>query len=255
MKLTSDLTLCTGHWVPPITRRISIRMLRLSRRVVSGVAVAVACIVATNGDRTVHATEAGAFSDAQGQTVALVARSDLSAGTGDAVGSDQAAMLRDAETAYHNARYDAAMAGFAMVAAMQNEPFAWLRIGNIWHRRGQSAMAMDAYTRAVQTGGASDLTMGIAQRASKNLVLLGLSLAELSAQRLDGRKTPGQWEREIQRRLARLESSIATRAGLRVREPSATVSGNDDRVTPGRPSVRATVGQPRISTVRLDGGS
>lgn len=126
-------------------------------------------------------------------------------------------LLRRAETSYQRGRFEIAREQFGLVAAMNNHPFAWLRIGNIWHRQGRSSMAIDAYTRAQRSAGAIDGHQGIAQRAQKNLTLLGLALADRSLRAVGGGATGSagnRWKNEVRRRVVLLEASLPNPPGV-----------------------------------------
>ena len=136
-------------------------------------------------------------------------------------------LLRRAEASYQRGRFEIARDQFGLIAAMNNYPFAWLRIGNIWHRQGRSSMAIDAYSRARQSAGAVDGHQGIAQRAQKNLALLGLALTDRSLRAIGaGAVGSGadRWTIEVRRRLVRLEASLPT-APVLTAEPIGQTPG------------------------------
>lgn len=121
------------------------------------------------------------------------------------------ATLQTAEFNYRARRLSAAMEQFGMIAAMQDHPFAWLRVGNICHRRGDASGALDAYQRAAKAASRSPEYVELGHRAIMNQALLGLDQAQLALESL-GMKASGvadnQWVDEIQLRLEELAAAI-----------------------------------------------
>ena len=130
--------------------------------------------------------------------------------------SDRAGLLLDqaplehAESLYKARRYDEAMSAFGVLAATEDHPFAWLRIGNIWHRRGDVPMALDAYVRAQSRGQQTSSDERLAVRATMNIVLLALDQAQIALEALG--KNPGApsdpWAREIVLRMEELRAVL-----------------------------------------------
>lgn len=158
--------------------------------------------------------------------------------------------LQRAESVYKQAAYDEALSRFSVIAAMHDHPFAWLRIGNIWHRRGQIAMAIDAYTRASESSKRSGGSQGVLSRAQKNLAMLGLSLASdaihvvstVSADHHTTRVAANvQWRNEMRKRMASVGAALSpnTRIGQNgieqnhtgeVRRVAQSTARRDDRL-------------------------
>lgn len=121
----------------------------------------------------------------------------------------EAQPLELAEAAYRARRYDEALDRFGLLAAGSDHPFAWLRIGNIWHRRGQVAMAMDAYGRARDSAAALGHVRGLRERAIMNIGLLSLEQARralVAVGPVSG--ADPRWQREMQLRLAELGDAL-----------------------------------------------
>lgn len=125
--------------------------------------------------------------------------------------STSEATLQTAEFNYRARRLSAAMEQFGMIAAMQDHPFAWLRVGNICHRRGDASGALDAYQRAAKSASRSSEYAELGHRAIMNQALLGLDQAQLALESL-GMKSTGVadnlWVDEIQLRLEELSAAI-----------------------------------------------
>lgn len=92
-------------------------------------------------------------------------------------------LIDEADGLYRSGRITEAIAGYRTVVRIDPiHPIAWLRLGNLHHRRGEALAAMDAYRRAAAVatdepdGGDLELRAG-----SKSLV----NLAILHAQELD----------------------------------------------------------------------
>ena len=124
--------------------------------------------------------------------------------------------LEAAEFNYRARRLSAAMEQFGMVAAMEDHPFAWLRVGNICHRRGDASGALDAYQRAANAAAKSPEFAALGHRAVMNQALLGLDQAQSALETL-GMNSPGggdaKWIEEMQLRLQELSAAIpATKA-------------------------------------------
>lgn len=121
------------------------------------------------------------------------------------------ATLQTAEFNYRARRLGAAMEQFGMIAAMQDHPFAWLRVGNICHRRGDAGGALEAYQRAAKAAARSPEFADLGHRAIMNQALLGLDQAQLALESL-GMKAGGtadnQWVDEMQLRLEELSAAI-----------------------------------------------
>lgn len=115
------------------------------------------------------------------------------------------------EAAYRARRYDAAMEQFGVAAAAHDHPFAWLRIGNIWHRRGQVALAMHAYGRARDAAAALGQQRGVRERAVMNIALLSLDQARQALDALGqsaGSDAERRWRTEVGIRLRDLLDQV-----------------------------------------------
>ncbi len=131
------------------------------------------------------------------------------------------ATLQKAEANYRARRLDAAMEQFGMIAAMDNHPFAWLRIGNICHRRGDVSGAFDAYQRARASASGAERFAELQARAVMNLALLGLDQAQVALEDLglpDRQRASGRWVDEVRLRLDELAGTLT--------EPQAGGGGN-----------------------------
>ncbi|MEZ5652438.1 MAG: hypothetical protein R3E87_18015 [Burkholderiaceae bacterium] len=119
--------------------------------------------------------------------------------------------LERAEAAYRARRYEVALEQFGLVAATDDHPLAWLRIGNIWHRQGQVAMAMDAYGRARDAAARVGQKRGLRERAIMNIALLSLDQAQRALDAAGdrvGAPDNRRWHAEVELRLHELLDSI-----------------------------------------------
>lgn len=90
--------------------------------------------------------------------------------------------LQAAEQAYRDRRFDEALAAFRQLA--EDEPanaHAWLRIGNVLHRRRDWFDALSAYRKAARPQAAT----AIREKAVYNIALLNLELARQAMKRLE----------------------------------------------------------------------
>lgn len=141
------------------------------------------------------------------------------------------ALLKQAEQDYQAGRFAQAIERFGIVAAMNNHPFSWLRIGNIWHRRGQVAMAIDAYARARTSAAISPKHQGLWRRAMINMTLLGLDQAKQSIHAIgpDRQSQIGvSWAKEIRLRLSEIQQALP---------PLNSVAGASVTVTNDPPAI------------------
>ncbi|MGC1441904.1 MAG: hypothetical protein WA888_14960 [Burkholderiaceae bacterium] len=158
------------------------------------------------------------------------------------------AVLRLAEQDYQAGRFGPALDRFGIAAAMSNHPFAWLRVGNIWHRRGHVAMALDAYARARTTAAKSPGHLGLLKRANMNLALLGLDQAKRSLQTIGMQKNPADaaWFGEVGLRIAELQRVLpegpqhftSAARSVNVEKSSGFVKPSKSPRLPQSPSVR-----------------
>lgn len=119
--------------------------------------------------------------------------------------------LEKAEINYRARRLTAAMEQFGMIAALDDHPFAWLRVGNILHRRGDVAGALDAYQRAHRAAARSSRYAALGARAMMNQALLGLDQAQLALDTLSGkpaRQATDPWLNEVRTRLEELSAAL-----------------------------------------------
>lgn len=92
-------------------------------------------------------------------------------------------LLGEAEASYQAGRWAQAMEAFRAVTAFDAaNPFAWLRIGNLHHRRGQLLAAASAYrkaagTAASQGGHAASTASGASPAAAASRVPAGPAVA------------------------------------------------------------------------------
>ena len=132
-------------------------------------------------------------------------------GSGVAPSPTKPKLLNQAESNYQAGRYVHAIEQFGMVAAMNNHPFAWLRIGNIWHRRGNAAMALDAYRKASDLSATSEQHRKLWSRAMMNMTLLGIDQARQAVIALgpaQKEKASVQWASEIRLRVQELQRAL-----------------------------------------------
>lgn len=128
-----------------------------------------------------------------------------------AAGIAQNATLEKAEINYRARRLSAAMEQFGMVAAMQDHPFAWLRVGNICHRRGDVTGAFDAYKRAQIAASQSERFADLRDRAVMNLALLGLDQAQVALEQINASgagKASATWVTEVRTRIGELSDAM-----------------------------------------------
>ncbi|MGH1357966.1 MAG: hypothetical protein ACRBC3_04315 [Burkholderiaceae bacterium] len=119
--------------------------------------------------------------------------------------------LEKAEINYRARRLTAAMEQFGMIAALHDHPFAWLRVGNILHRRGDVVGALDAYQRAQRAARQADRFAQLGARALMNLALLGLDQAQLALEafgNVDAPRATSPWVKEVQTRLSELTAAL-----------------------------------------------
>jgi len=132
-------------------------------------------------------------------------------GSGVAPAATEPKLLNKAESNYQAGRYVHAIEQFGMVAAMNNHPFAWLRIGNIWHRRGNAAMALDAYRKASDLSATSEQHQKLWSRAMMNMTLLGIDQARqavVALGPLQKQNASVQWASEIRLRVQELQRAL-----------------------------------------------
>lgn len=90
--------------------------------------------------------------------------------------------LSEAEGLYREARYDEAQRAFsAIVAADPGHAHAWLRIGNLMHRKRNWFDALSAYRKAARP----QADHAIREKAVYNIALLNLELARHALRRLE----------------------------------------------------------------------
>ena len=90
--------------------------------------------------------------------------------------------LAEAETLYRASRFDEALAAFrAIVQADPGHAHAWLRIGNVLHRKREWFDALSAYRKAARP----QADPAIREKAVYNVALLNLELARQALKRLE----------------------------------------------------------------------
>lgn len=90
--------------------------------------------------------------------------------------------LAEAESLYREARYDEAQRAFsAIVATDPAHAHAWLRIGNLMHRKRNWFDALSAYRKAARP----QADLAIREKAVYNIALLNLELARHALRRLE----------------------------------------------------------------------
>ncbi len=125
--------------------------------------------------------------------------------------------LQRAEINYRARRLTAAMEQFGMIAALNDHPFAWLRVGNILHRRGDVVGALDAYRRAHQAAGRERRYAPLGARAMMNQALLGLDQAQAALDALTGapaRQATSPWIAEVRTRLDELSAALPNKPAV-----------------------------------------
>lgn len=94
----------------------------------------------------------------------------------------QSARLAQAEILYRSSRFDEAMQAFKGIAdADPSHAHAWLRIGNILHRKREWFDALSAYRKAARP----QADAAIREKAVYNIALLNLELARQAMKRLE----------------------------------------------------------------------
>lgn len=140
--------------------------------------------------------------------------------------------LAEAEQLYRGGRYDDALPLFrAVVASNPGQAHAWLRIGNLMHRKRDWFDALSAYRRAARP----DADPAIREKAVYNVALLNLELA-----------------RQALKRLERLRADAATDA-LRGGDPGASASGVGERAV-RQLSDQIGTAYGALAAARRDGG-
>jgi hypothetical protein len=140
--------------------------------------------------------EAGASSDADrgafaGHAMPAADRRSTTAASGaaatDAVSHDELARLFDeGEAAYRVRRYDEALAAFQRVVSLDPaQTQAWLRLGNLHHRRGKWFEALSAYRRVAARSSGDGVDAAVRAKALYNLALINLELARQSLRQLE----------------------------------------------------------------------
>lgn len=101
-----------------------------------------------------------------------------------------ARLLAEAEDAYEAARWGQALEAFKAVTAFDPaNPQAWLRIGNLHHRRGHLLAAASAYRKAGSGAQGEARIKALVNLASVNLELAGAALDEARSLVGDGADT------------------------------------------------------------------
>jgi tetratricopeptide (TPR) repeat protein len=107
-------------------------------------------------------------------------------------GDRQSVSVEQAEQLYRSSRFDEALAAFrAMVGEDPANAHAWLRIGNVLHRKRDWFDALSAYRKAARP----QADPAIREKAVYNIALLNLELARQALKRLERLRTtpePGQ---------------------------------------------------------------
>lgn len=172
-----------------------------------------------------------AVSTAQSPSPAAEPPVDASA---SATRADLAHLLERGEAAYRGGRADEAMAAFERVVSLEpGHVLAWLRIGNLHHRRNDRFKALGAYRRAAARGDGEGTDSALRAKALYNLALINLELAQQSLHTLErigpaaaaaGPREPiGEAIRSVRQRLDALAGpgSASARAASQVSSPGA----------------------------------
>lgn len=97
-----------------------------------------------------------------------------------------ARLLGEGEAAYRARRYDEALAAFQRVVSIDSaQAQAWLRLGNLHHRRGKWFEALSAYRRVAARGSGDGVDTAVRAKAHYNLALINLELARQSLRILE----------------------------------------------------------------------
>lgn len=120
------------------------------------------------------------------------ARTDSSTGTrADSRTEDAATWLEQGEAAYLARRDDEAIAMFERVVEVQPErAHAWLRLGNLHHRRGAWFKSLSAYRRVAFRTQGEGTDPSLRAKALFNVALINLELAQQALRTLE-RMGPG----------------------------------------------------------------
>lgn len=158
-----------------------------------------------------------------------------------------ARLLEEGEAAYRARRHDEALAVFQRVVAIDPaQTQAWLRLGNLHHRRGKWFEALSAYRRVAARGSGDGVDASLRAKALYNLALINLDLAQQSLRTLEriGPAAAAAGEREplseavqsVRRRLDVFgEAEQAPRPAARSAAGSAARSASRSE---GRPETR-----------------
>ncbi|MCL4183610.1 MAG: tetratricopeptide repeat protein [Burkholderiaceae bacterium] len=97
-----------------------------------------------------------------------------------------ARLLDEGETAYRARRHDEALAAFQRVVSLDPaQTQAWLRLGNLHHRRGKWFEALSAYRRVAARSSGDGVDASMRAKALYNLALINLELAQQSLRTLE----------------------------------------------------------------------
>lgn len=109
------------------------------------------------------------------------------AGSADRVAHhDLARLLEEGEAAYRGRRREAALVAFQRaVTIAPDQAFAWLRLGNLHHQRGDAFKALAAYRRAASRGSGEGTDPALRAKALYNLALINLDLAQQTLRTLE----------------------------------------------------------------------
>ena len=138
--------------------------------------------------------------------------------------AELAALQSQAEDAYRARRFDEAVIGYERLLALQpSNAQAWLRLGNVHHRRRDWFKALTAYRRAAARSHAGvDTEPSLRAKAIYNVALINLELARQSLRSLErlgegagAISDPSPLARETERTQRRLDAFSSTEGAAR----------------------------------------
>ena len=160
----------------------------------------------------------------QSKAVAVAPAAESAAAAQSASAAELAALQSQAEEAYRTRRFDEAVIRYERLLALQpSNAQAWLRLGNVHHRRRDWFKALTAYRRAAARSHAGvDTEPSLRAKAIYNVALINLELARQSLRSLErlgegagAISDPSPLARETERTQRRLDAFSSTEGAAR----------------------------------------
>ncbi|MCD6680890.1 MAG: tetratricopeptide repeat protein [Burkholderiaceae bacterium] len=170
------------------------------------------------------AAAAQSASDAAQSESATTVQSASAPAVQSASAAELAALQSQAEDAYRARRFDEAVIRYERLLALQpSNAQAWLRLGNVHHRRRDWFKALTAYRRAAARSHAGvDTEPSLRAKAIYNVALINLELARQSLRSLErlgegagAISDPSPLARETERTQRRLDAFSSTEGAAR----------------------------------------